>query len=62
MDKIEAFNVISQVCQSYKGDLKEHNLIQNALRTLTPEPVKPKVDIKNSTVKNSNIVVDSKSK
>ena len=46
MDKQEAFNVISQVCQAYKGDLKEHNLIQNALRVLTPEPVKPKTEVK----------------
>ena len=51
MDKQEAFNVISQVCVAYKGDLKEHNLIQNALRYLTPEPVKPKPEVEKSKSK-----------
>ena len=34
MDKNKAFNIISQVCSQYKGNLQEHTTIQEALRVL----------------------------
>jgi len=32
--KTEALNVIKQVCSNYKGNLSEHNLIQQSIKIL----------------------------
>ncbi len=60
MEKQEAFGIISQVCNSFKGNLQDHNLIQTALKILTPEPTVKSVNQTGGIT--AKTVVDSKSK
>ena len=67
MNKNQAFQVILQMRDKFVGTKQDQITIDEAINLLNlelfPEPeIKPKVNIKNSTVKDSNIVVDSESK
>ena len=37
LDKVQAWNILSQVCAQYKGTLQEHQLLQKSLSLLQPE-------------------------
>jgi ribosomal protein S7 len=36
MEKTEAHKILQQVCQQIRGTVQEHQVIQEALRTLAP--------------------------
>jgi len=36
LDKVQAWNIVAQVCALYKGTLQEHQLLQKALSLLQP--------------------------
>lgn len=42
MTKQEALNLVAHVCAEYKGTLKDHQLLQEALKILKEEEKKPK--------------------
>jgi hypothetical protein len=40
MEKMQAFQILSQVCSQVKANLQEHQAIQEALTSLKPEEKK----------------------
>ena len=42
MEKNEAYNILEQVCNQFKGTLQEHQTIQTALQQFKPEQEEPK--------------------
>lgn len=49
MSVVEALNLLKQVCAEFKGNLKEHQFVQQALQIVEKECTK---DLEVKTVKN----------